>query len=276
MRRLVAVAAFALLAALAAIVLFFFFGAPREPAEKEPADGHTAVTRGAAASINVVPSSAGGLLCVVAGGDYLRYVVTDEKGHVVYDGSGPPPCPPARPGSYVYKAARRDGGFDVATVAVGGVSLHFAADKLSAVVNDYMRTAEVEIRATLTNPQSAYVVVTGITATAGAPGFECSELKIDKPLVIPPGGSVVVELGSVRCNATDDYLYGLGGAPTTLTVSGRAYYGNLQISEVSQPLVSINTPAPRPGSFAASDGSCRVGNIPPGEKPVYYILLSGA
>jgi len=278
MRRLVAVAAFALLAALAAIVLFFFFGAPREPAEKGPADGHTTVTRGTAASmaasINVVPSSAGGLQCVVAGGDHLRYVVTDEKGHVVYNGSGPPPCPPARPGSYVYKAARRDGGFDVATVAVGDVSLQFAADKMSAVVNDYMRTAEVEIRATLTNPQSAYVVVTGITATAGAPGFVCSELKIDKPLVIPPGGSVVVELGSVKCNATDDYLYGLGGAPTTLTVSGRAYYGNLQISEVSQPLVSINTPAPRPGSFAASDGSCRVGNIPPGEKPVYYVLLS--
>jgi len=84
----------------------------------------------------------------------------------------------------------------------------------------------------------------------------------------------VVELGSVKCNATDDYLYGLGGAPTTLTVSGRAYYGNLQISEASQPLVSISTPAPRPGSFAASDGSCRVGNIPPGEKPVYYVLLS--
>ncbi|MDT7874487.1 MAG: hypothetical protein RQ859_03790 [Pyrobaculum sp.] len=276
MRRLAAVAAFALLAALAAVVLFFFFGSPRGPAEKGPADGHTAVTQGAAASINVVPSSAGGLLCVVAGGDHLRYVVTDEKGHVVYNGSGPPPCPPARPGSYVYKAARRDGGFDVATVAVGDVSLQFAADKLSAVVNDYMRTAEVEIRATLTNPQSAYVVVTGITATAGAPGFACSELKIDKPLVIPPGGSVAVELGSVKCNATDDYLYGLGGAPTTLTVSGKAYYGNLQISEVSQPLVSINTPAPRPGSFAASDGSCRVGNIPPGEKPVYYVLLSGA
>jgi hypothetical protein len=274
MRRLAAAAAFALLAALAAIVLFFFFGAPRGPAEKGPADGHTAVTRGAAASINVVPSSAGGLLCVVAGGDHLRYVVTDEKGHVVYNGSGPPPCPPARPGSYVYKAARRDGGFDVATVAVGDVSLQFAADKMSAVVNDYMRTAEVEIHATLTNPQSAYVVVTGITATASAPGFVCSELKIDKPLVIPPGGSVVVELGSVKCNATDDYLYGLGGAPTTLTVSGRAYYGNLQISEVSQPLVSINTPAPRPGSFVASDGSCRVGNIPPGEKPVYYVLLS--
>jgi len=274
MRRLVAVAAFALLAALAAIVLFFFSGAPREPAEKGPADGHTAVTRSTAASINVVPSSAGGLLCVVAGGDHLRYVVTDEKGHVVYNGSGPPPCPPARPGSYVYKAARRDGGFDVATVAVGDVSLQFAADKMSAVVNDYMRTAEVEIRATLTNPQNVYVVVTGITATAGAPGFVCSELKIDKPLVIPPGGSVVVELGSVKCNATDDYLYGLGGAPTTLTVSGRAYYGNLQISEASQPLVSISTPAPRPGSFAASDGSCRVGNIPPGEKPVYYVLLS--
>jgi hypothetical protein len=235
MRRLAAVAAFALLAALAAIVLFFFFGPPRGPAEKGPADGHTAVTRGAAASINVVPSSAGGLLCVVAGGDHLRYVVTDEKGHVVYNGSGPPPCPPARPGSYVYKAVRRDGGFDVATVAVGDVSLQFAADKMSAVVNDYMRTAEVEIRVTLTNPQSAYVVVTGITATASAPGFVCSELKIDKPLVIPPGGSVVVELGSVKCNATDDYLYGLGGAPTTLTVSGRAYYGNLQISDFTAP-----------------------------------------
>ncbi len=274
MRRLIAVAAFALLAALAAIVLFFFFGAPEGPAEKKPADGHTAVTRGAAASIYVVPSSAGGLLCVVAGGDHLRYVVTDEKGHVVYDGPGSPPCPPARPGSYVYKAARRDGGFDVATVAVGHVSLQFAADKMSAVVNDYMRTAEVKIRATLTNPQSAYVIATGITATAVAPGFVCSELKIDKPIVIPPRGSMVVELGSVKCDATDDYLYGLGGAPTTLTVSGRAYYGNLQISEVSQPLVSINTPAPRPGTFAASDGSCRVGNIPPGEKPVYYVLLS--
>jgi hypothetical protein len=118
---------------------------------------------------------------------------------------------------------------------VGDVLLQFAADKMSAVVNDYMRTAEVEIRVTLTNPQSAYVVVTGITATAGAPGFVCSELKIDKPLVIPPEGSVVVELGSVKCNATDDYLYGLGGAPTTLTVSGRAYYGNLQISDFTAP-----------------------------------------
>ena len=263
---LVIAAALALLAALAAV--FFFFGAP-----KGSADGHAGAARSAAASINAVPS-AGGLQCVVAGGDHLRYVVTDEKEHTVYNGSGPPPCPPARPGSYVYKAARRDGGFDIATVAVGGVSLQLAANKMDATVNDYMRTAEVEVRAALTNPQNAYAIVTGVAAVAAAPGFECSELKFSKPLVIPPGGSVVVELGSVKCSATDDYLYGLGGAPATLTVSGRAYYGSLQVSEASQLLVSISTPAPRPGSFAASDGSCRVGGIPPGEKPVYYVLLS--
>jgi hypothetical protein len=270
MRWLIVAAAFALLAALAAV--FFFL--PREPAEGAPADGgHTAVPRGAATGIDVVPS-ARGLQCVVAGGGHLRYVVTDERGHVIYNGSDPPPCPPARLGSYVYKAARRDGGFDVVTVAVGGVSLQLAADKMDVVVNDYMRTAEVRVRATLTNPQNAHAVVTGVAVAASAPGFACSEPKVDRPLVIPPGGSVTVELGAVRCDATDDYLYGLGGAPTALTVSGTAYYGNLQISEASRLLVGVSSPAPRPGSFAASDGSCRVGGIPLGERPAYYVLLS--
>jgi hypothetical protein len=104
---------------------------------------------------------------------------------------------------------RRDGGLDVALVAVGDLSLSFSADRSNAVVNDYNRSAAFKIRALLVNPSGAYALLTNITATPVAAGFTCapSTLRVDKFLLIPPGGSLAVELGDFICEATDAYLY---------------------------------------------------------------------
>ena len=108
---------------------------------------YSAVTHDVSTGMNFV-----GRICSLTGGRYIFYIVTDEAGRVVYDGDGPPPCPPAGWGLYTYRAVRRDGGLDVALVAVGNLLLSFSVDRSNAVVNDYNRSAAFKIRALLVNP----------------------------------------------------------------------------------------------------------------------------
>jgi hypothetical protein len=275
MRGLSTVAAFVVFLTAFAVVMFsvfYFYNALREATQKGVETIYSAVTRDASVGI-----SFNGKICNLAGGPYLYYVVTNGTGHVVYNGSGPPPCPPAKWGLYTYRAVRRDGGLDVALVAVGNLSLSFSADRLNAVVNDYNRTVVFKIRAQLVNPNGAYALLTNITATPAADGFTCtpSELRVDKPLLIPPGGSLAVDIGAVACNATDAYLYVQGAPPVSLTISGAAYYNGVVVASASQPVASIAGASSKPGNFTAYGGRCRVGYFS-GDAPRYYVLLSGA
>jgi hypothetical protein len=271
MRGLSTVAAFVVFLTAFAVVMFsvfYFYNALREATQKGVETIYSAVTHDASVGI-----SFNGTTCNLTGGPYLYYVVTNGTRHVVYNGSGPPPCPPARWGLYTYRAVRRDGGLDVALAAVGNLSLSFSADRSNAVVNDYNRTAVFKIRALLVNPNGTYALLTNITATAG---FSCapSELRVDKPLLIPPGGSLAVDMGAVACNATDTYLYDQGAPPVSLTVTGAAYYNGVVVANASQPVASIAGTPSKPGNFTAYGGRCRVGYFS-GDAPRYYVLLSG-
>jgi hypothetical protein len=180
-------------------------------------------------------------------------------------------------GLYTYRSVRRDGGLDVALAAVGNLSLSFSADKSSSVVNDYNRTVIFKIRALLVNPNGAYALLTSITATPAAAGFPCapSVLRVDKSLLIPPGGSLAVEMGVVACNATDAYLYVQGAQPVPLEVTGAAYYNGVVVASAAQPVASVAGASSKPGNFTAYGGRCRVGYFS-GDAPRYYVLLSGA
>lgn len=275
MRGLSTVAAFVVFLLAFAVVMFsvfYFYNALREATQKGVEAIYSAVTHDTSVGISFNRKT-----CNLTGGPYLYYVVTNRTGHVVYNGSGPPPCPPARRGLYTYRAVRRDGGLDVAMVAVGNLSLSFSADRSNAVVNDYNRTAVYKIRALLVNPNGAYALLTNITATPAAAGFTCapSVLRVDKPLLIPPGGSLALDMGAVACNATDTYLYVRGAPPVPLNVTGTAYYNGVVVANASQPVASVATVPPKPGNFTAYGGRCRVGYFS-GDAPRYYVLLSGA
>jgi hypothetical protein len=274
MRGLSTVAAFVVFLTAFAVVMFsvfYFYNTLREATQKGVEAIYSAVTRDASIGI-----SFNGTTCNLMGGPYLYYVVTNRTGHVVYNGSGPPPCPPARWGLYTYRAVRRDGGLDVALVAVGNLLLSFSADRSIAVVNDYDRSAAFKMRALLVNPNGAYALLTSITATPAADGFSCepSELRVDEPLLIPPGGSLAVELGDVICEATDTYLYDQGAPPVPLEVTGAAYYRDVMVASASQPVASIAGAPSKPGNFTAYGGRCRVGYFS-GDAPRYYVLLNG-
>jgi hypothetical protein len=275
MRGLSTVAAFVVFLTAFAVVMFsvfYFYNALREAAQKGVEAIYSAVTHDASVGI-----SFNGTTCNLTGGPYLYYVVTNKTSHVVYNGSGPPPCPPAMRGIYTYRAVRRDGGLDVTSAAVGNLSLSFSADRSIAVVNDYNRTAVFKIRALLVNPNGTYALLTNITATPAAAGFTCapSVLRVDKPLLIPPGGSLAEEMGVVACNATDTYLYVQGAPPVSLNITGAAYYNGVVVSNVSQPVAGIAGASSKPGNFTAYGGRCRVGYFS-GDAPRYYVLLSGA
>jgi len=274
MRGLSTVAAFVVFLTAFAVVMFsvfYFYSALREAAQRGVETIYSAVTHDVSVGINFH-----GRICSLTGGHYIFYIVTDETGRVAYDGDGPPPCPPARVGLYTYRAVRRDGGLGIALAAVGNLLLSFYADRVNAVVNDY-RSAEFRIRALLVNPNGAYALLTNITATPAAAGFSCepSELRVDEPLLIPPGGSLAVELGDVICEATDAYLYVQGAPPVPLEVTGAAYYNGVVVASASQPVASIVGAPSRPGNFTAYGGRCRVGYFS-GDEPRYYVLLSGA
>ena len=275
MRGLSTVAAFVVFLLAFAVVMFsvfYFYNALREATQKGVEAIYSAVTHDAS-----VGMSFNGKTCKLTGGPYLYYVVTNGTGHVVYNGSGPPPCPPAKWGLYTYRAVRRDGGLDVASAAVGNLSLSFSADKANAVVNDYNRTTVFKIRALLVNPNGAYALLTNITATPVAAGFNCapSVLRVDEPLLIPPGGSLAVDMGAVACNATDAYLYVQGAPPVPLTVTGAAYYNGVVVASASQPVASIAGAPSKQGNFTAYGGKCRAGYFS-GDVPRYYVLLSEA
>jgi hypothetical protein len=275
MRGLSTVAAFVMFLTAFAVVMFsvfYFYNALREATQKGVETIYSAVTHDASVGVRF-----NGTICNLTGGPYLYYVVTNGTRHVVYNGSGPPPCPPARRGLYTYRAVRRDGGLDVALAAVGNLSLYFSANKSNAVVNDYNRTAVFNIRALLVNLNGAYALLTNITATPAADGFTCapSELRVDEPLLIPPGGSLAVDMGVVACNATDAYLYVRGVPPVSLNIAGAAYYRDVVVASASQPVASIAGASSKPGNFTAYGGRCRVGYFS-GDAPRYYVLLSGA
>ena len=275
MRGLSTVAAFVVFLLAFAVVMFsvfYFFNALRETTQRGVEAIYSAVTRDVSTGVYF-----DGKICNLAGGRYIFYIVTDGVGRVVYNGSGPPACPPARLGLYTYRAVRRDGGLDVALAAVGDLSLSFSADKSYAVMNDYNRTAVFKIRALLVNPGGAYALLTNIIATPVAAGFTCapSELRVDEPLLIPPGGSLAVEMGAVACNATDAYLYVQGAPPVPLEVTGAAYYNGVVVASAVQPVASIAGASSKPGNFTAYGGRCRVGYFS-GDTPRYYVLLSGA
>jgi hypothetical protein len=269
------VAAFVVFLLAFAVVMFsvfYFYNALREATQKGVEAIYSAVTRDASTGIYL-----DGKICNLMGGRYIFYIVTDGVDRVVYNGSGPPPCPPAKWGLYTYRAVRSDGGLDVALAVVGNLSLSFSADRLNAVVNDCNRTAVFKIRALLVNPNGAYALLTNITATPAAAGFTCapSVLRVDEPLLIPPGGSLAVELGAVACNATDAYLYVQGAPPVPLNVTGAAYYNGVVVANASQPVASIVAAPSKLGNFTAYGGRCRVGYFS-GDTPWYYVLLSGA
>jgi hypothetical protein len=275
MRGLSTVAAFVVFLLAFAVVMFsvfYFYNALREATQRGVEAIYSAVTRDVSTGIYF-----DGKICNLTGGRYIFYIVTDEAGRVVYNGSGPSPCPPARLGLYTYRAVRRDGGLDVALAAVGNLSLSFSADRSNAVVNDYNRSAAFKIRALLVNPNGAYALLTNITATPAAAGFTCapSTLRVDKPLLIPPGGSLAVDMGAVTCNATDTYLYVQGAPPVPLNVTGAAYYNGVTVASAAQSVASVAAAPPKPGNFTAYGGECRVGYFS-GDAPRYYVLLSGA
>jgi hypothetical protein len=278
MRGLSTVAAFVVFLTAFAVVMFsvfYFYNALRETTQRGVETIYSAVTHDVSTGI-----SFNGTICNSTGGRYIFYIVTDKAGRVVYNGSGPPPCPPARWGLYTYRAVRRDSGLDVALAAVGNLSLSFSANSSIAVVNDYNRSAAFKIRALLVNPNGAYAlltnITTNITTTPVAAGFTCapSVLRVDKPLLIPPGGSLAVDMGAVTCNATDTYLYVQGAPPVSLTVTGATYYNGVVVANASQPVASIAGTPSKPGNFTAYGGRCRVGYFS-GDPPRYYVLLSG-
>jgi len=278
MRGLSTVAAFVMFLTAFAVVMFsvfYFYNALRETTQRGVETIYSAVTHDVSTGI-----SFNGTICNSTGGRYIFYIVTDKAGRVVYNGSGPPPCPPARWGLYTYRAVRRDSGLDVALAAVGNLSLSFSANSSIAVVNDYNRSAAFKIRALLVNPNGAYAlltnITTNITTTPVAAGFTCapSVLRVDKPLLIPPGGSLAVDMGAVTCNATDTYLYVQGAPPVSLTVTGATYYNGVVVANASQPVASIAGTPSKPGNFTAYGGRCRVGYFS-GDPPRYYVLLSG-
>jgi hypothetical protein len=275
MRGLSTVAAFVVFLTAFAVVMFtvfYFYNAIREATQRGVEAIYSAVTRDASVGINF-----DGKICNLTGGPYLYYVVTNGTGHVVYNGSGSPPAPPAKPGLYTYRAVRRDGGLDVASAAVGNLSLSFSADRSNAVVNDYNITVVLKIRALLVNPNGAYALLTNIIASPAADGFTCapSVLRVDKPLLIPPGGSLAVDMGVVACNATDAYLYVRGAPPVPLNITGAAYYRDVVVASASQSVASVAGASSKPGNFTAYGGRCRVGYFS-GDAPRYYVLLGGA
>jgi len=275
MRGLSTVAAFVVfLTAFAVVMLsaFYFYNALREATQRSVETIYSAVTHDVSTGINFV-----GRICSLTGGRYIFYIVTDEAGRVVYDGDGPPTCPPARWVLYTYRAVWRDGGLDVALAAVGSLSPSFSADRSIAVVNDCNRTAVFNIRALLVNPNGAYALLANITATPAAAGFTCapSTLRVDEPLLIPPGGLLAVDMGAVACNATDAYLYVQGALPVSLNIAGTVYYDGVVVASAAQPVASVATAPPKPCNFTAYGGRCRVGYFS-GDASRYYVLLSGA
>ncbi|ABL88566.1 hypothetical protein Pisl_1407 [Pyrobaculum islandicum DSM 4184] len=271
MRGLSTVASFVVFLAAFTVVMFsifYFYGLLREATQKGVAAIYSSITYDTAANI----SMSGGA-CGVGGGPYLYYVVTDSGGGLLYNGTSPPPCPPGRPGLYLYRAVRRDGGVSTAVVSIGGVWLSAASNASVVVLNDYRRTFALALNVTIYNPTGGYAVVTNITASLGAPQINCSgPPAYNQPVVVPPGGSKTVQLGAAVCAASYDFV--LGGRPASVVANISARYKNLTLYTSSQPVATAYTAQPTRGNFTAGGGRCLVGYMPEGA--VYYVLLSGS
>lgn len=254
--------------AAAAVLLYTALGALREVGSR-----YLEAVASYAAREEAAPIEAVGGLCRFHA-EAVYYLVLNSSGAPVYEGPQPPPCPRA-PGLYTYRAVGNDGTIWTARLYVGPLQGDVWTDVAQAEVDEQHSNFTLSLYARLVNPGPGYVPAPNLSAAiSGCPRAAGPAMPAAPGGVIPPGGSLVVSLGTWTCAVDIGYIL-RGGPPSTVWATVRADYGGATLLNLTLPVARYQARRPQeasaPGSFERADGVCRV-EVP--GRPVRYMLIN--
>ncbi|MEM4492520.1 MAG: hypothetical protein QXJ71_02005, partial [Pyrobaculum sp.] len=266
MRGLSTVAAFVvLLFAFAAIFasVFFFYNLLLGATQKGVEAIYSSVFTDSQEAFTYSNSACG----VTGGGIY--YILQDEKGAVLYNGTTPP-CPPATRGIYVIRAVRRDGSVGITRVAVGGLRVE-AVSQIAYLGPG--GSVSIQLRIRLMNPNNTYVPVDRITISNPPANLSCRVPAEEVPLntVIGPNEARELSIGTMECNATRDYLI---DDRRTVNISTTVYYRGLPVDAVTSAVLTVVDRFGTASFNITSPGRC-VLNIPVSKALQYAVAGPG-
>ncbi|MEL9991343.1 MAG: hypothetical protein QXP98_07855 [Thermoproteus sp.] len=286
LRGISTVASFAIFIVVFAVIIlsvFYFYNFLLSATQKGLEAIYLAISREASmtsgGAVFTAALGPNGLTCrVQEGGSY--YIVSNSTGGLVYNGSSPI-CPPAQPGLYTYRILSSNGAVNTVEVSVGGVAIWPYVNVSSIVVNDYNNKFPSSLYVVVTNPTSGYALLTNITASLYGPYVSCTsptgaaQVGVAGAFVVPPGGSITVNVGTFLCSVNiTKYIYVNGGPPFAVNVNVSAQYRGLTVATRNVPVATVSSSRTVGGYFNYTGSSCYIGPIT--SQPLYYVLLNGS